>query len=292
MYSNARQKIRLCCFLIVLPVTLFGQSFTGTISDGESGTRLPYASIGVKGKSIGGIADSKGYFAISIANASPTDTIVVSYLGYLATTFVKRELSQSVYQIKLVPTPLQLHEVVAQGKREVKTIGNKKASSQYTGWGDYISSRGRLRGVAIETTEIPLKLARFHMRLDACEFDSVRFRLHILPLKENYSGNLNTELIDENIFFTAHKDQKWVNIDLNPYNIVIHQSIVVAVEWVDSWVKKESRNESYKLTISLSREDGYAYIRETPEEPFTATKSKLTPTMYFEAHKPGNSDTP
>ena len=203
---------------------------------------------------------------------------------------MKRDISNTAYEIKLVSRAYRLPEVVTLGKREIIIIGNKKASSQYTGWGDYFSSRGRLRGLAIETDEAPLKLAKFKMHLDACEFDSVRFRLHILPLQANHSGDLQTELINENIFFTAFKGQKWVSVDLTPYNLIINQNIIVAVEWVDSWAKKEPTGESYLLTISLSREEGYTCIRKTPEEPFLVTKMKLTPTMYLETYKPSNTD--
>ncbi|WP_169720013.1 carboxypeptidase-like regulatory domain-containing protein [Dyadobacter alkalitolerans] len=75
-------KVKLLCLLIGLPITMFGQSFTGIINDSQNDTALPYASVVVKGKNIGGIADSKGHFSIYIANAVPTDSIVVSYLGY------------------------------------------------------------------------------------------------------------------------------------------------------------------------------------------------------------------
>ncbi|MCF2501271.1 carboxypeptidase-like regulatory domain-containing protein [Dyadobacter chenhuakuii] len=281
-------KLIVLSFLISLPITLLGQSFKGTVSDAVNAKPLPYASIGVKAKSIGGIADADGRFDIAISKAAPTDTIIVSYLGYASVKIIKREISQSAYQIKLSPGALQLHEVIAQGKREIIPIGNQKASGQYTGWGDYKSSRGRLRGVAIETNELPLKLAKFKMHMDACEFDSVRFRLHILPLAGGYSGNLKAELINENIFFNVNKGQKWVSVDLAPYNLVIDENIVVAVEWLDAWVKEEERDESYKLTISLSRKEGYMFIRNTPQEPFLPTKSKFSPTMYFETYKSGN----
>lgn len=283
--------IRLFSILMLISSTIFGQSFSGIITDSQNTAPLSYASIGVKGKSIGGIADSKGYFHINIANTASTDTIVVSYLGYDSKIFVRSDISQSQYEIKLTPNAIQLHEVVTRGKREVITIGNKKTSARYTGWGDYISSRGRLRGVAIETNETPLKLAKFKMHLNACEFDSVRFRLHILPLGDRYSGNLNAEFIKENVFFNAYKGQKWVNVDLSPYNLVIHQNIIVAVEWVDAWVKNEVRSESYLLTISTSPAEGFLYTRKTPQEPFSVTKMKSTPTMYFETYKPGNAIT-
>jgi hypothetical protein len=280
-------RIELLCFLMSLSATVLGQSFSGTIIDGQNAEPLPYANIGVKGKSIGGIADSKGHFHINIANAAATDTIVVSYLGYESKTFIWSDISKSRYEIKLTPGALQLNEVVAHGKREIIVIGNKKPSSRYTGWGDYVSSRGRLRGVAIETTETPLKLAKFKMHLESCEFDSVRFRLHILPLAENRSGDVKSQLLNENVFFTAHKGQKWVSVDLSQFNLVIRQNIIVAVEWVDAWVKNEVRSESYLLTISTSRKEGILYTRKTPEESFTLVEVKSTPTMYFETYKPG-----
>lgn len=112
------------------------------------------------------------------------------------------------------------------------------------------------------------------MHLEACEFDSVRFRLHVLPLGENYSGDLSAELLKENVFFNAYEGQKWVDVDLSKYNLVIHQNIIVAVEWVDAWVKSEERNESYQLTISTSRKEGFLYSRKTPEEAFSIIRLK------------------
>ena len=281
-------KTGLLCFIMGLPIAVFGQIFTGVISDSQNNTPLPYANIGIKGKSIGGIADSEGHFHINIANAAAMDTIVVSYLGYHSKTFIKRSVSQAQYEIKLNPNAIQLSEVVARGKRDVIIIGNKNPSARFTGWGDYVSSRGRLRGVAVETNDTPLKLAKFKMHLDACEFDSVRFRLHVLPLGENHSGDLKATLLNENVFFNAYKGQKWVDVDLSKYNLVIDQNIIVAVEWVDAWVKSEARNESYRLTISTSRKEGFLYTRKTPEETFSVIQIKSTPTMYFETYKPGN----
>ena len=215
---------------LFLPVLAYAQSFTGSVTDSQSMAPLPYASIGVRGKGIGGIADINGHFLIDMTKALPTDTIIISYLGYQSKTLVKRDVSNAAYRIELVSSPFQLKEVVTVGKPEIISIGNKKASGYYTGWGDYSSSKGRLRGTTIETDELPLKLIRFKLHLDACEFDSVRFRLHILPLQANHSGNLTTELLHENIFFTAHKDQKWVSVDLTFYNLIIRQNIIVGVE--------------------------------------------------------------
>ena len=282
-------KTLTCSFILLLPMLTLAQSFTGSVLDEPSGAPLPYASIGVRGKRVGGIADLNGQFRIDLTQALPTDTVVISYLGYHAKTLLRRDVSQATYQIKLVPNAVQLPEVVTLGKREIIRIGHMKASGHFTGWGDYSASKGRLRGTAIETDELPLKLVKFNMHLAACEFDSVRFRLHILPLQAVHSGNQKAELLHQNIFFTAHKDQKWVRVDLAPYNLIMDQPVVVAVEWVDSWVKTGG---SHRLTISTSRQDGYTYSRETPEEPSQLVHYQFSPTMYFETYKAGPLATP
>ncbi len=275
------RKIYILSLFLLLPMLALSQSFTGVVMDSKSGTPLPYANIGVRGKNLGGIADIRGHFQIDLSKSLPTDTVVISYLGYQSQTFLKRNIGGIDYKIELISSALQLQEVVAIGKREVVTIGNKKASGHFTGWGDYSSSKGRLRGIAIETDKWPLKLTTFNLYLDACEFDSVRFRLHILPLLVNHSGDLQIESLKENIFFTARKGQKRVHVDLTPYNLIINQNSIVAVEWVDAWTQQGG---SHLLTIATSREEGYTYTRDTPEVPFQVVYYKFTPTMYFEAY--------
>ena len=267
----------------------FGQAFRGIIFDNQKNEALPYANIGVRGKSVGGIADANGNFNIDLSKADLKDTVVVSYLGYRSQTFLKSEISAQKYTIKLAPAPYQLQEVVATGKREIISIGNKNPSSNYTGWGDYISSKGRVRGLAIEPAEVPLQVSKFRMRLHHQEFDSVRIRLHILPLGENYEAQNSRELLKENIFITLTKDQKWVEVDMKPYQIIISGGIIVAAEWVDAWFgAKTTTGDSKRFTISTSRIAGYAYERKTPEEPYSVAKMSYTPTIYLETFRVGN----
>lgn len=266
----------------------FGQAFRGTIFDKQKNEVLPYANIGVRGKSVGGIADANGNFNIDLSKADLNDTVVVSYLGFRSQLFLKSEISAQKYTVKLDPVPYQLQEVMAIGKREIIIIGNKNPSSNYTGWGDYISSKGRVRGLAIEPAEVPLQLSKFRMRLHHQEFDSVRIRLHILPLGENYEAAHSLELLKENLFITCTKDQKWVEVDLKPYQIVVSGGIIVAAEWVDAWFgAKTLTGDSKRFTISTSRVSGYAYERKTPEEPFSVAKMSYTPTIYLETFRVG-----
>jgi len=281
--SASFSKIIHFAFLAFLPYLSFSQIFKGKVVDAEKSTVLPYANIGVRGKSIGGITDEKGNFSIDLSQAIQGDSIVVSYLGYKSQIFVRSEISSRPYDIKLTAIPYQLKEVVALGKREIIVIGNKEHSSRYTGWGDYSSSKGRLRGLAVEPGSDPLQLSRFVMRLHDNTFDSVRIRLHIIPLETSRLTGTESELLKENIFVTCKKDQKWVYIDLKPYHIVVSKGFVVAVEWVDSWAAQNPVSvKSNMLTISTSGKESYFYVRKTPEEPLTVTKEKFAPTFYFE----------
>jgi hypothetical protein len=277
--------------LTFLPLMSFGQVFQGTILDAKKSDALPYANIGVRGKSIGGISDAAGHFKIDLSKAAGNDSVVISYIGYQDKIFIKNEITEKLYEVKLTPVAYQLDEVVAYAKRKVIVIGNKSNGNRYTGWGDYSSGKGRLRGAAIKSVSVPLRLSRFVMRLHDNTFDSVRIRIHILPLDPNSMLPTEDEILKENIFVTCKKDQKWVYVDLKPFNIVISKGIIVAAEWVDSWVSaKNTSGESYMLTLSLSNKDGYTYIRKTPEEPFTVLKSNNTPTMYFETFRVGNEE--
>ena len=288
--STMHFKIVFLFLASFLSATTYGQVFKGKIVDEQKSVALPYANIGVRGKSIGGITDEKGNFSIDLSQANPNDSVVISYLGYRSKSFVKHEISPGFQQIKLTPFPYQLDEVVARGKREIIIIGNKDHSQRYTGWGDYSSSKGRLRGLAIEPDEVPLQLSRFVMRLHDNTFDSVRIRLHILPLKTSAFTGTDSELLKENLFVTCKKNQKWVYIDLKPYNIILTAGVVVAAEWVDSWAATNpASGESNLLTISTAGKEGYFYLRKTPEEPFTVTREKFSPTMYFETFRVGNA---
>jgi hypothetical protein len=107
--------------------------------------------------------------------------------------------------------------------------------------------------------------------------------LNLLIPDEN--GKTFKPLLNENIFFTVTEHDKWIRVDLQKYNIVISQKILVAVELLDVSGKKRAIGEdSHLLRISLSKKEGYFYHRETPEEPMNLEFSQVTPSMYFECY--------
>ncbi len=96
---------------------------------------LPYASLGVRGKSIGGIADESGVFSINLTNAKPNDEMVISYIGYQAVTFKVEKFALEKYQeIYLEPKATELREVVVFDKKEIIVLGNNRKGYRSTGW--------------------------------------------------------------------------------------------------------------------------------------------------------------
>jgi hypothetical protein len=274
----------ICLILFFQASSSSGQSFTGIVVDEETSAPLPYASLGVRGKSIGGIADRSGHFYINISQANKDDSIIVSNIGYQSIIFLIKDLSlNKTNEIRLKPKAKELEEVIVVSKRTLLVMGNQKYGSEFTGWGDFISSRGRCRGLKIEPREFPVKITGFDVRLKHNDFDSVKLRLHMYD--HNPNGDGVHELLKENVFFTAVKNQHWVEVDLEEYNILMTQPLWVTVEWVDSWTSPKSDKDSYLLTFSMGGSEGYSCYRETPEQPYTITLYKTSPAMYLKGYR-------
>ncbi|MVM30167.1 carboxypeptidase-like regulatory domain-containing protein [Spirosoma sp. HMF4905] len=108
---------RICQILFL--VILFGWSPTfgqtsantllisGKITELSSGQGVPFASIAVKGKSIGTQADADGYYELRLRQ--PVDSLLVSSLGYQTAQVV---VSSSMLDVVLTPTASLLNEVV------------------------------------------------------------------------------------------------------------------------------------------------------------------------------------
>lgn len=269
-------------FILLLTHTnLFAQIFSGKVINSKTNEVLPYANAGVRGTSIGGIADEDGIFKIDISKASANDKIVVSYLGFEPMIYLVNELkTNQIYEVKLNPKSVELKEVLVYNKRVPIILGNNKKSSNYTGWGHNTSDIGRARGAMLNPADLPVKAEEFVVHIHENTFDSVKFRLNIMTPSEK--GEYSASLINENIFFTTSVKNGWVHVDLKAYNIVISEKLIVAVEWVDASGKERTEKEgSHRLTISTSKKEGYFYHRETPEESTKLEVSNRTPSMYF-----------
>jgi len=109
------KKIHLLCFLTIAicfeSIAQNNRLITGTITNLENGTALPFASISLKKQLIGTITNENGEFGFLIPENIFDDTLVASYLGYydqkIFVGAIKNQLS-----IKLQANLFAIQEVV------------------------------------------------------------------------------------------------------------------------------------------------------------------------------------
>lgn len=269
--------------------TLTGQVVQGRITDGHSIEPLSYASVGIKNKNGGGIADRSGSFSIDLSGLNQADSIVFSHIGYQPTVIGVRGINATQnLEIKLTRAAHSLEEFVVTAKVDVLPLGNTKHSGRFTGWGDYHSSRGRARGLQIEPKEFPVKLTGFVCRVKYNSFDSVKVRINMFKKTD---GTLS-QMLTSNIYQTAPKNSRWIKVDLTPYNIILKDTLVLAIEWVDSWSGgKKAGDENELFTISTGKKDGYCYERNTPNEVPRFQPCSELPTMYLQGYRTGKKST-
>jgi len=274
--------------ICLLPAVLLqGQTLQGTMFDKVSNAPLPYASVGIKNRNNGGIADKHGRFNIDLSNIPSSDSIVFSHIGYRSVTFRVGDMDSSGnVLIYLRREERQLNEVVVSAKKDVYIVGMEKYSNRFTGWGDYSSSRGRARGLEMIPGKFPIKAVTFLCRIKHNTFDSVKVRLNIF--RKNNTAAEFEQVLHENIYFTIRKNAKWVAVDVSKYNIVIKDTVVVALEWIDAWTPANRPLEkSHLFTIALGYTKGYSYQRNTPNELPSLQQNTELPVMYFRGHRVG-----
>lgn len=110
--KNLVAIIGLSLSLLVMSLSGYAQSgkVTGTVTDGSNGTPLPGVTIRVKGAQAASITDINGGYSIT---ASPTNTLIFSYVGFINYEVVVG--GNSVINAKLAPDTRSLSEVVVVG---------------------------------------------------------------------------------------------------------------------------------------------------------------------------------
>jgi hypothetical protein len=273
-------------FLLIVLLTFyltksFGQTISGRVVDESTGEALEYVNIRVVSRNIGTVSLRNGEFILNIPNVSKKDTVRFTYIGYKTVSHLVDFFYPTTQQIiKLRPEPHILDEVIVVAKSETQILGNPKVGRRYTGWGDFKSLRGRIRGLLIEGAECPVKVKSVSFRINHNEWDSVAFRINMFEVEGNMPRK---SLLKENLFVTTDKKHKWVKVDLNNMNLAICNRTVVTVEWVDAWGK--TGEYSNLLTLSLGKNSGFLFSQESGEELGTLSQEKFPPAIILEVYK-------
>jgi hypothetical protein len=208
--------------------------FHAKITDASTKAGIPFASIGIKGKNVGTVADDKGDFELNILKCEEDDTLKVSAIGYSTRGLTVSEIRQGMSKvIVLEPLAVKLDEVVITSKKvKHKVLGTSKYStrncSAFMGTsGNWKGEEAAIRANNEKGKYVFIEDFSFYIIQNKYE-DSLMFRLMLYSVNErNLPGP--TFLKKPVIFKTAVK-QGIVHVDLKNYNITYNDDFFISLE--------------------------------------------------------------
>lgn len=221
---------------------LFGQAQPNTrptIVDAATGAAIPYASLGVQNQAIGTVADGNGRFSAEpLHAAAASDTVVVSCIGFQSRKVTLSEL-KSLMEIKLLPQPQALNEVVVSSKGWTRHRIGRDGSWGITFYNFHLatdktpaSKLGREVGTILHIKPgSVVEDAHFYMGRN--HFTGVKFRLNVRALDAD-DHPAEALLTRDVVLGIADDASGWQHIDLKPYEVNVgpHNRVAVTLEWV------------------------------------------------------------
>lgn len=133
-------RLLLLSFFLLLTGTVSAQQLKGTVVDAGSGDPLAFVPVGWMGTDVGTLTDTEGSFVLSIH--PKVHTLVTQSMGYVSDTLVVHSLTDTVVEIRLHHSGVQLKRVKVRSRR--RATFSKMNSIEQT---EVITTEG-LRGLA------------------------------------------------------------------------------------------------------------------------------------------------
>lgn len=118
-------SMRILLLFILLTTNSFAQeifiSISGKLVDNKSKEAIPYASIYIKGKSIGTTSNNEGRFLFHVPSVFDQDTLIISVIGYDLFKSRVSQMTEGENVIALKQSTTLLHEVTIQASKKELT---------------------------------------------------------------------------------------------------------------------------------------------------------------------------
>lgn len=223
--------------------------FEGTVKDIQNHHPVPFATLGIKGKNLGTVADETGVFRFSLDTGliSPDEAIMISSVGYTTTSISMAKFKQGPQEVSLTPLIAVLKAVtIRPDKYKTKVFGRTGSTTIMTA--NMFTERKLINDnlgkeqAAILSIDKHCYLRNFNMLVTFNRFQSVKFRLNFYSVKDGQPDRL---IVNKDILFDVTERNGWQTVDLTPYNIYLdgYKEIVVAIQWVKS-VKTDTVSSS------------------------------------------------
>ena len=251
-----RLSLLLITFFFITLNSLHSQiEFKGKIVSESENKPIAFASIGVKGKRAGVVADASGNFRLTLPEfIKQSDTIIISSIGFQNIRMpVKQAIQNTEFHLQGIPKELSAVTHISFIKESI--LGNSSMDgAMFRAWYDY--KTGGEIGKIISVPETQYKIEKIRFRVDN-KCDTCWMRLHIRKVVNNEPGE---ELLKQNIIFpvTSYSlNDAGPEIDLSDYNIILSDyTIFVSFEVINC----SSAEPAYSSLCFIGEENGeYVY---------------------------------
>ncbi len=224
----------------------------GTILEHDTMASIPYATVSVKNRTLGTIADNKGYFEIILDSKYADDTAIFSSMGYESFPIPVRELSGKknlVIRLKKQFIPIPPVEISPEDF-EILNSGNQKKKSKGS---LYIDTQGQQAAIFLENHKgREGRLLKIQYYLSDEGNTEAPFRVRIYR-KEKETGKPGKDMLPEIIVVKPGIESGWYNVDLRTYNIEFpSEGLFVAMEGIFPNDYEYYSNENEFVDIGMS----------------------------------------
>jgi hypothetical protein len=219
--------------LLLCAAFAHAQVVEGIIKDAKTNDNLPYVNV-------------KGH---------TTDTVKISMIGYRPVIYITGSFTTGK-TILLQPEAIQLNEVKVHNKKwKTGILGIvRRSESSNVNFGS--NRLGNELAALIKIKKSPTVIKKFNAFLTAPTADSVKLRLNFYSVKNGLPGDIVQQ---QNIFVTVAKGQQMIDIDLEPYNVIIEDDFFASLEWIQT-------TKGRGLSFAGRPFRGSVYVREISQD--------------------------
>jgi len=243
------KTITILLLLISFQLTAQDLVLKGKIQD-ENKNPLAFVNIGIVGTSYGTVSDQNGNFEMYYPNNLPMESeLKCSFIGYKSFSS-KLNSIKSPLNVSLEREMIELAEVIIKPiKIKRKVIGNERESTfmknNFAIPEKPNQNLGAEVGRKFDLDDKKHYLKTLNTCFAYCTFDTVIFRLNIYSIK---NGKPDKNLLKENIYLSLINHRKgWKSFNLEPYNLVFDQDVILALEWV--YQSKKGKYLGLNITV-------------------------------------------
>ena len=219
----------------------WAQELKGRVVAAASGRPVAFATVGIRGKTLGSTANEAGRFAFAVPlNQPAADSVIISCIGFRSLGLTVGQLRRADNVWCLQPQAQVLKEVQVRHARLKPALLGRNAVGGLAAWATStrdtsVIMGGDERGREL-TTVLPIRRScyvdSFRIYISHNDFKLVRFRFILYTVVKNRPTQ--TLLTDDIQFVLPSQRTGWVGLGLRSYNIKLErgQTIVAGIQWL------------------------------------------------------------